>query len=91
MRLDIFVLCSCFQIKGKSDHLPKDLTSVFPGAIMDAVIALPRRIIPGVPILIILIIPGVLIPCAHTNEQMAWCNGGRREALAVQNKHRHCE
>ena len=25
-----------------------------------------------------------------TNEHMAWCNGGRREAFAVQNQHRHC-
>ena len=25
-----------------------------------------------------------------TNEHMAWCNGGRREAFAVQNQHRYC-
>ena len=25
-----------------------------------------------------------------TNEHVAWCSGGRREAFAVQNEHRHC-
>ena len=34
------------------------------------------------------------VPITHawrlTNEHMAWCNGGRREAFAVQNQHRHC-